>query len=430
MKEPDSPPGSATRDERDGYIVLLDPVAHFFRYCTAARARGLGVIALSSNAKICRAEEAGYAAMVEDYPPDAIDIFLTYRADDDESALAALAPYRQRIRGLLAGDEVTVASTARIARKLGLPYASPEDARCHQIKSLMKQRLAEHGVSTPRFAPVTSLEAAIEQWRRFGGDAMIKMVDYAMSFGIFRAKSRAEVEAAWEAIQRNRLALDHDFATEETVLVEEHVGGREFSVEGYVCGERVEILNFCEKLTHANFMVVGHYIPARVSDEEERLLCAIAGQCVASLGIRNSVFHAEVHIFEGRAYLIECAARPPGQYSVGVMKRIYDFDLMELNIDLACGNSVDVRRRPPRSWNAILALYADRTGIVRRIEALDELRERPECYALKCAVKPGDAVIGLESFRDILGLALLEAPDFAALRNAYAWARESVRFHV
>ncbi len=294
----------------------------------------------------------------------------------------------------------------------------------------MKERLAACGVPTPPFAAVATLEDAVAQWERFGGDAMVKMVDYAMSFGVFRATTLAELEAAWEAIRASRESLDHAGPREETVIVEQHVPGREFSVEGYVCGERVEILNFCEKLTHANFMVVGHYIPAVADPEEERLLTDVAASCATALGIRNSVFHAEVHVADGKAWLIECAARPPGQFSVGVLERVYGFDLMDINIDLACGRPVGLRRREPRTWNAIMALYSDRTGIVREVEALDDLRARPECYSLRCAVKPGDAIVRLENFRDVLGLALLEAPDPGGVRAAYEWARSSVRFRV
>src|SRR5437764_3252956 len=135
----------------DGYLVIVDPVSHFFRYVTAAKAKGLNALVLASNEKLCRAEEQGYARMVDDYPEGkAIDVFLTYKADDDASAIEALAPYRGRIAGCVAGDEVTVASTARLGRALGLPYALPDDAKCQQIKSLMKQRLAAHAVPTPR----------------------------------------------------------------------------------------------------------------------------------------------------------------------------------------------------------------------------------------------------------------------------------------
>ncbi len=415
----------------DGWLVVVDPVAHFFRYATAARAKGLKVIVLSSAPEVCRLEEAGHAKMDDDYPPEgAIDSFLTYVADDDASALEALAPYRDQIAGIVAGDEVTVASSARIARALGFPYASQEDAACQQIKSKMKERLAKHGVRTPRFKVVTSLEDARTAWSSFGGDCMLKMVDYAMSYGVFRVRSEAALETSWKEIETKRQQLDHGFSVAESVLVEEHVGGREFSVEGYEQEGRIEILNFCEKLSHPNLMVIGHYIPARTTPHEERALSDVTKDCVAALGIRNSVFHAEIHLQDDLGYLIECASRPPGQYSVGVMKRVYGFDLMELSIDLACGQPVSVQANAPASWNAIMALYAEETGIVRRIDALDELRERTECYALKCGVSPGDPIHQLETFRDVLGLVLFEAPSSEAVRTAYEWARSSVHFRV
>lgn len=414
-------------EARNGLIVIVDPVAHFFRYVPAARKRGLKVLVLTADPDLCRAEEVAYASAAGDYPEDWVGRFVPYEAGDDDSAFAALEPYRNRIRGLVAGDEVSVALTARIGGRLGFPYASPEDAECQQIKSAMKQRLVARGVATPPFAAVRSLDEAAAQWELLGRDAMIKMVDYAMSFGVFRVRTREELASAWDSIRASRLSLDHGLPPEQMVVVERHVGGREFSVEGYVSGDRIEVLNFCEKLTHPNFMVVGHYIPAATSAGEEHLLTGIAKDCARALGIRNSVFHAEVHIDDGQAWLIECASRPPGQFSVGVLERVYGFDLMEISLDLACGNPADLRRREPRSWNAIMALYSDRAGVVRGVEGLEQLRARPECYSLRCGVKPGDMVNRLESFRDVLGLALLEAGDPQGVRTAYEWARSAAR---
>ena len=415
----------------NGYLVIVDPVAHFFRYVSSARAKGLKVLALSANPEVCRAEEKGHAKMDSDYPAEgAIDVLLNYQADDVASALEALEPFEHQIAGVVAGDEVTVASTAQIGRKLGFSYAAPEDAACQQIKSLMKERLKDRGVTTPPFVAVTTLEEARAAMSAFSGECMLKMVDYAMSYGVFHVHSDVELAESWQAIETKRKQLDHGFSTVDTVLVEQHVGGREFSVEGYEQDGRIEILNFCEKLSHSNLMVVGHYIPARTQPAESEALRAVARDCVAALGIRNSVFHAEVHLQDGVGHLIECASRPPGQYSVGVMKRVYGFDLMDLSIDLACGRPVSVRARPPASWNAIMALYAEESGIVRRIDALDELRDRPECYSLKCGVSPGDPVHQLETFRDVLGLALLEAQSPEAIRDAYEWARSSVHFRV
>ena len=413
---------------QDSYLVIVDPVAHFFRYVTSARSKGLKVLALVANAELCREEEAAYARAAGDYPADGIERMLPWDGAGIASALAALEPYRHRIRGLVAGDEVTVASTAGIGRALGFRYAGAEDARCQQIKSAMKLRLAESGVSTPPFAIVSNLEEAADHWQRLGGDAMLKMVDYAMSFGVFRIRTRNELDAAWEQIRTGRGSLDHALRCEEAVIVEQHIAGREFSVEGYVSDDRIEILNFCEKLSHPNFMVVGHYIPAQTSAREARLLDDLARQCVVALGVRNSVFHAEIHVAGDRAWLIECASRPPGQFSVSVLKRVYGFDLMEISIDLACGNPIAGHGQSPRSWNAIMALYSDRACIVRSIDTLDALRSRPECYSVQCTIKVGDMVNRLESFRDVLGLAMLEAPEPDGVRAAYEWARDTVRF--
>ena len=416
--------------EAETFIAILDPGSSHFRYLQVARELGYKTIVMSADPAAYRAEEQAYKQRIPEYDESCVDIFLPYGSPDPDTLANLLQPYRDGIAGIVAGDEFTVPAAAKLGRALGFNYAYAADAECQRDKSAMKQRLIERRVPTPRFQVAATLQEATALWERFGRDCMVKMVDYASSFNVFRVRSQQELEDAWYTIIENRRNLKVSFELSRKVILEEFVGGRELTVEGYVQDGRAEVLNFCEKLTNENFLVVGHYIPAQVSDAESEALSEIAKQCVGALGVQNTIFHAEVHIRDGKPYIIECAARTPGQHSVDIIKRTYGIDLMKINIDLAMGRLVATRRRAPEAYHALLALYAAQSGTLKEIEGLDALRQRDDVTWLALDVEPGDQVRALETFKDLCGLAVIEGRTAEQAQEGYRWIRENVRFIV
>lgn len=412
------------------FLVVLDPGASHFRYLQIARELGYRAIVLSANPVACRAEEQAYKRRVPGYDESCVSVFMPYEPVGADALAKLLAPYRDRIAGVIAGDEFTVPLAAGLGRELGFDYAGAEDAEAQHDKAAMKRRLVVRGVPTPRFSVAESLEEALSLWTSFGCDCMVKMVDYASSLNIFRVRSRAELEHAWDMIVENRRNIRVPYELARKVVVEEFVTGRELTVEGFVASGRVEIVNFCEKETTGTFLVVGHFIPAAVSDAEAEALTEAARQCVEALGIRNSVFHAEIHLDGLTPHVIECAARTPGQHSVDIINRTWGVDLSRISIELAVGKPVEVRRGSPRAWHALLALYATGSGTLARIDGLDEMKARGNLVWLALDVKPGDRVRALETFKDVCGIAVIEGRTAEEARDGYRWIRDNVRFVV
>jgi biotin carboxylase len=212
------------------------------------------------------------------------------------------------------------------------------------------------------------------------------------------------------------------------VIVEEYVSGRELTVEGYVHGDDIVCLNFSEKLTETNFIVVGHYLPALVSPKEAEILRTVATNCVRAVGMRNSVFHIEMHLSGDDPYVIECAARPPGLHMVELMYRTYGFDLMEISLSLAVGEPVTEAPRDPKKHFAMLSLYSRTAGILDHIEGVHELQHRGGVAHLHFDVKPGDRIQPLSGLHQREGFVILEDATAEGVRDKARWAREHVRF--
>jgi biotin carboxylase len=414
----------------DQYIVIVEPHFALLRYLQVIQRR-YRTLVLTHNPQALREAESKY----NENPwvareKSAIDVLVAYEAVDVASMVRALRPFDKQLAGVIAGDDAFVPLAEQVGYALGFDYARPADAECHHIKTAMKRRLVERNVCTPAFVVARDYDTALRSWEKFGRDSMVKMVDLSASVNIFRARSEPELHHAWDAIVNNRRAVKVPFALASEAIIEEFVAGREITVEGYTQDDRIEILNFSQKITEDNFIVVGHYIPAAVTPAEETALAETARQCIRALGLRNSVFHVELHLRGGVPYVIECAARPPGQHTVDLIEKCYGYDLMDISVDLAVSQPIDVRRCEPRAHFAILALYSRQSGILERIEGLDELKTRGGLMHLKLGVKPGDHINALDTFREKFGLVMLQDQSADELRRKAEWLRENVKLVV
>jgi biotin carboxylase len=411
------------------YVVILEPRLSLHRYLEIAHEQ-YDTIVVTHDTEHCLRAEAEYRRDAGLAEGTEIDRIVECDTKDPQAILAALEPFRGAICAVLPADEPVVSVSAAVARGLGLPGPDPEDAICQHIKTHMKLRFQERGVPTPGFRIATELDQALAAWKDFGGDAIVKMVDYEGSVNVFRARSEDDVRDAWTKIMTNEVGVKSALPLRREVLVEQPVFGRELSVEGYVSGDVVVILNSCEKISASNFQIIGHNLPSLLSDDEREELYGVARKAVRALGIRDSVFHLEAHIQDGKAYVIECASRPPGQHVTTLMQRMYGFNLMEISLRLARGQGCDVQPCAPRVHFSIFVLYTLKTGILKQIVGLDELKARGGLEWLEVKVKPGDLVEELRSPTQRYGVVLLSGSTAQEVRDRASWMLQNVKLVV
>lgn len=406
-------------------LVIIEPHAALFRYLEVAQ-RNYRTLVLSSNPEACLRGELKYNNSMARSSTSHIDEIVKCDTGHSESMLEALLPFQKQIEGVVAGEDSFVPAAADLGKALGFDYTDPGDAVCLHLKTAMKQRFADRGVRSPRFAVAKTLEESVAAWEEFNRNCMVKMVDSASSMNIYRVMTRTDLEEAWDTIVHNRKNIVTPIPLSQEVIIEEFVGGRELSAEGYIQDDQVVVLNFCEKVTESNFIVVGHYLPADLSSREEEQLRGITEKCVRALGLRSSVFHVEVHMLDDIPYVIECAGRPPGQHMVELMRRCYGFDLMQISIDIATGKKVSVAPSEPQRQFAMLALYSKKRGILRKIEGLEELLDKGGATHLHVSVEEGDQIQALSTFSDKCGFVILEDDTPAGIREKTAWMKENV----
>ncbi|MGM9381520.1 ATP-grasp domain-containing protein [Streptomyces antibioticus] len=255
-------------------------------------------------------EDALAAAKDPDHPAYVIDevAFVDGDVSRDNSylpgVLSAARRWRDeyRVVGAYAVGETQVEPTGLLADALGLRTPGLRATRACRSKYLQRWYL-------PEFSPV-SLTVPPESRASFDPaavryPAVVKPTGRHSSSGV-------ETVTGPDALP----ALLGSYPDHETVLVEEKVEGQEYSVESLVQDGRIVFGSATRKATtdsHAHtFVELSHTVPSDRPQADPVLLDANR-RMLEALGFQDGVAHAEWRIgADGRAYLMEVAARTPG----------------------------------------------------------------------------------------------------------------------
>ena len=116
-----------------------------------------------------------------------------------------------------------------------------------------------------------------------GLPVMLKPVDGSASQGVSRIQSRAQIDAAWLTLRnvgRGRF------------IVEEYLEGPELSVESFSFGGRHVVLAVTQKSCSANFVEIGHALPAALlPDSIEEAVTASVRTFLDLVGLKDGPAH-------------------------------------------------------------------------------------------------------------------------------------------
>ena len=138
----------------------------------------------------------------------------------------------------------------RVANLLGLPGNSIECTLNSSNKHLMRQAFERNGVPSPKSLLVDEHFCMDNVNLRY--PIIVKPTDRSGSRGIYKLDSPQHLSSAIRA------AIDESF--EKKALVEEYVGGKEYSVEGISFNGVHHILAITEKFTTYSFLFFNHCI--------------------------------------------------------------------------------------------------------------------------------------------------------------------------
>ena len=123
------------------------------------------------------------------------------------------------------------------------------------------------------------------------------------------------------------------------MLLEQYVPGRVISVDGIVQNGEVHIVGSIDFImgTEPYFIQESSFIPAKLNAGEKDACEKLTKQIIKILGFKTTGFHCELRLKNGRAELLEIAARLPGAGIYSTYDKVLNIDLIGLMYDAWLG---------------------------------------------------------------------------------------------
>ncbi|MFJ9607377.1 ATP-grasp domain-containing protein [Kitasatospora sp. NPDC101176] len=339
-----------------------------------------------------------------------------------DAAVAQLAGYcaDNGVSGVICGWEFLSPVATRVAAEAGLPGNDPALADACRNKRLMSLAFEAGGVPAPRTLVVDSLDTVLDRIADLGlaFPLVVKPAENAGSVGVTVVAAADGLAEAYRLARSQPYEIPHRIALETTVVIQEYVEGREFSVETIVFEGRFHHLAVTEKFTTtgATRAETGHTTPADLDGTSRGALVGAAERALVALGFRNGVAHAELKLLPGGgAKVIEVGARPPGDHILKLVRHATGVSEARAYVQVALGEEPTVVGE--RSGAAAIRFLApDRAGTVTRI---GEVPDSPAVIGSTWFVAPGDEVESALDNATRLGFVMLAASSAAEV-NAIA----------
>lgn len=349
---------------------------------------------------IRKAKEMGIEAVVVSpkgkYPGISLaDIFLDIDTTDADRIV--IAAKEAKISGVVTtGTDVCVPSMGKVVDTLKLPgtgYA----AACRSLdKVLMKRAFISRNVPTAAFEVFSQMAPAKEFADRLGYPIMVKTTDSSGSRGITKVNKTEEFKFAWNrAFSASR---------SKEIIVEQFLAGIEFGAQAFIHGNTVVAIFPHRDIVTSEpyFSPIGHSMPTRLTDEQQRKTAIVIERAVQALGLRDCVSNVDLMLVDNEPKIIEIGARMGATCLPEIISNYTGMDVYEHLIRLAMGEHPELNVVAKQA-TACLILRSDKTGIVTSLDVPDAVLKHSDLIDFHWDIFIGDPVRKFEVGPDRIG---------------------------
>jgi biotin carboxylase len=390
-----------------------------------AKAHGLDVILFTHKTKYARAQA------------DLADI--TIIGDITDWAVAKkVARAAYETWGFAAALSLTdpgIEAAARINDEYGLGGTGYEVASRFLDKHVMRRLLADTDMAVA--AEPLAGRASVEDFAgRHGYPVIVKPTNAAASLGVYRIDGPADIDGVLATVDSLRATQTNrgcgGLFTIGDYLMEEYVGGPEFSVEGFAFDGRHVIIAITEKLmSPTHFAELGHTVPARVSAEDEAAIEDTITRFMALMGLRDGPTHTELKLTPRGPVIIESHNRIGGDRLDELVTAVHGVDMKAYAVAWPFGLVDALPARPPATGAASHRVLRGTPGLVTVIDGADEVRAHPDTLFLDVDVQVGDVIPEMRDNHDRIGWVAVTGPNGdAAIKLCDELVGETLRIEV
>lgn len=355
---------------------------------------------------IQKVNEMGYVSIALDYDEHAIGFKYAQKkyvvsSTDAEKVLEVAK--KEHAHALLTTSDFPVNVVAKVSQILGLPAMAPEVANICTNKYLQRKLFSDNGINAPKFYLVSE-GFDLQAFKEF--PYIVKPVDSSASRGVKKVNDTNELS---EAINEAK-----GFSRTGQVLIEQFIGGKEFSVETLTQKGETTIANITEKLVigeeYGYFVEDTHIEPARITLEEWRLIEDEVKKALKLIKADNCPSHTEVKLWNGKPYIIEMACRLGGDYITSDLVPLSTgIDMLANLVRLSLGIPVE-RNKTINKVSCVQFLNPENYGRCKRfVESRDSHIIRSEIREY--------STHRIENSLDRLGFVIMQADNYIQIEE-------------
>lgn len=335
-----------------------------------------------SRAKKMNLYVVGIDPCEDAYCKDDCDAFEVVGGQDFIGTICVAKKYKVSAIVTAATDKPLV-MMARVAKELSLPFYSVETAEWSTDKFQMKQRFLEGGVPCARGRLIHNSEEAQDLYFPL----ICKPRDNSGSRGVKLCRDLTELDSCIkEALEVSKL---------DTVLVEEFIEGREFSIESLHYDGKSEVIQFTEKkMTEFPYNVeLGHKQPANLTDDQRNQIRDIISKIASSMHFENCPSHTELKINNRGIFVIETSPRLGGDYITSTLTPLSTgINLEDQLLHIALGEPVDTTTGRVDKASAV-CFFSLPEGKVKAMDSrIKEVSKWPNVHSFHLNLKAGYTV--------------------------------------
>jgi biotin carboxylase len=310
------------------------------------------------------------------------EILLTDYRKDGFSELAAKLREIWRFDVVVSLTEGGVAVAARLNKMLGLPGADERAIGYLNDKARMRALLHQRHFSELPYRLLSSRADLASFIGSTKFPLILKPVDGGGSFGIHRVNSAEEAEKAFEHLTAQRI----------TILAEQYVDGKEYSVESFSIDGRHTVVAITEKMVNERFVEVGHVVPAMLDASTAADVKRFVTEFLDIVGVLSGPCHTEIKLGSNGMKIIESHNRCGGGNITKLVLLVYGVDLVKLTGQLAIGAIDTVQFDPEPQGAAAISFFIFPSGEIVELDGLQHLEANPSTVEYRCNYRKGDTV--------------------------------------
>jgi isopentenyl diphosphate isomerase/L-lactate dehydrogenase-like FMN-dependent dehydrogenase/biotin carboxylase len=377
------------------------------------------------------AQKMGHQVIVTDYNPNAIgmkyaDIPIVMSTRDIEGSVRA-AKSQNEITPISAvltvGTDASV-TVAAVAGALNLPGIKYEDAVSATNKIKMRMRFKERAIPCPNFLPVWSLSDAKKACEILGFPIVIKPSDNMGARGVMRIDNKNQIADAFR--------FSKSASPSGEIIVEEYMEGPELSIDAVIYNGEITITGVADRIIEhpPYFIETGHNMPSNLDHKTQDEACEVMKKGIKALGITTGCAKGDIKITKDGPMIGELAARLSGGFmSAYTYPLSSGVDLMRAAVEVALGQEPG-NLDPVMKLVSIERAIITRTGIVRKIEGLEEALKVPGIKEIFLNIKPGDKIVRPRSNVEKSGNIIAVGDTLAEAEKAVELCRKALQIEI